>query len=535
MMQSNMTTSIASSPLARRSAGAPTTFSQKNPAEREANGPKFNRSGFSFAEVMFAVVILGIGFILIAAIFPVAIQQSAATGEESNAAAIARQAAAAIASLQTTVHNANYTAPPFSYPAASVQNRLLFPPTVKNYVLGTGQQPPIALPSNKVVNNISVTAPQVAVAPPAIVVPLVGTRWDLIRANAILPNDPRFAYAAFYKRENNSSAAELIVVAMIVRNRPIFDPTLDEVTPLPYPLVPSTVTTTAGNFPTAALNTAICPDTITVSGTSPTPQEGNFVQTPTISTNPTMPLGRTYTLGQSVSQPASGPTFELVPGDALALTAGTNGLWGTAGAITDSIITGQSSPNSITLNGTGTLQATVAYATLWPDPDAPGGRIQLTTRSTSTAGQATGGSNPPPAVAAPGAFVIIADDFPNPNHNGVNYFLPPNIPGFFAVGSLNGRIFRLGKAITEDLNELAAYPPGTTFDLDPQYGMRPPPNLPGGPNVSPDIIPNPYTGTAYQQAAKVYIIGTGSSTSVNGPAPTSSQDIGVFATYFQVQ
>ena len=36
------------------------------------------RSAFSFIEIMFAVIILGIGFIMIAAVFPVAIQQTSA-------------------------------------------------------------------------------------------------------------------------------------------------------------------------------------------------------------------------------------------------------------------------------------------------------------------------------------------------------------------------------------------------------------------------------------------------------------------------
>src|SRR5215210_7149339 len=53
--------------------------------------PRF-APGFSFTEVLFAVMILGVGFIMIAAIFPVAIQQTRTTGEESNAAAIARGA-----------------------------------------------------------------------------------------------------------------------------------------------------------------------------------------------------------------------------------------------------------------------------------------------------------------------------------------------------------------------------------------------------------------------------------------------------------
>src|SRR4051794_14613443 len=50
----------------------------------------FRARGFSFTEIMFAVIILGIGFIMVAAIFPVAIQQAKSTTEETSAAALAR-------------------------------------------------------------------------------------------------------------------------------------------------------------------------------------------------------------------------------------------------------------------------------------------------------------------------------------------------------------------------------------------------------------------------------------------------------------
>src|SRR4051794_15896094 len=53
---------------------------------------KFPR-GFSFAEVMFAVIVLGVGFIMVAAIFPVAIQQTKSTADDTHAAAGAREAA----------------------------------------------------------------------------------------------------------------------------------------------------------------------------------------------------------------------------------------------------------------------------------------------------------------------------------------------------------------------------------------------------------------------------------------------------------
>src|SRR5207248_9440516 len=57
------------------------------------------RQGFSFAEVMFAVIVLGIGFIMIAAIFPVAIQQSKATNDETSGAAIAKAQVAALSDI----------------------------------------------------------------------------------------------------------------------------------------------------------------------------------------------------------------------------------------------------------------------------------------------------------------------------------------------------------------------------------------------------------------------------------------------------
>src|SRR3954463_10483758 len=50
------------------------------------------RGGFSFTEVLFAVMVLGIGFIMVAAMFPVTISQTQATMRESVGANIARAA-----------------------------------------------------------------------------------------------------------------------------------------------------------------------------------------------------------------------------------------------------------------------------------------------------------------------------------------------------------------------------------------------------------------------------------------------------------
>src|SRR6266567_9033270 len=61
---------------------------------RGARAPvaRFGQPAFSFTEVMFAVVILGVGFIMVAAMFPVAIHQSQTTNDENTGSHISRGA-----------------------------------------------------------------------------------------------------------------------------------------------------------------------------------------------------------------------------------------------------------------------------------------------------------------------------------------------------------------------------------------------------------------------------------------------------------
>src|SRR5687767_15540332 len=61
--------------------------------------PERTRAGFSFTEVLFAVMILGIGFIMIAAIFPVSLSQVSATNSETTGASVARGATLALQSV----------------------------------------------------------------------------------------------------------------------------------------------------------------------------------------------------------------------------------------------------------------------------------------------------------------------------------------------------------------------------------------------------------------------------------------------------
>ena len=55
--------------------------------------PSRGRRGFSFVEVMFAIVILGVGFIMIAAIFPVAVVQTRSTIDDAATSAACKSGA----------------------------------------------------------------------------------------------------------------------------------------------------------------------------------------------------------------------------------------------------------------------------------------------------------------------------------------------------------------------------------------------------------------------------------------------------------
>jgi type II secretory pathway pseudopilin PulG len=503
--------------------------------------------GFSFAEVMFAVVILGIGFIMVAAIFPVAIQQTQANGEENVAALAARDAADAISSLPSSVTNPAYVAPGAANyqtlvsnnPGIAVQTYPAFPPTVKNYILGS--------------QDGSVPG---AVAPPAVVVPFNGMRWQLLQSNSIQISDTRFAYVPFYRRENGSAFAELIVIAVAVRNNPTYVVGSDALnTNNSQVNITLTPNTAMGPPPLSAVQlqqigktslrqTAICPDTITFTGGTPAGGESAnlAVQMPTNSRL----IGRSYTCGFQIN---STGTFELNPGDGMALTAGYDGNWGTPNRTVDP---GTGTTESGYLLSKATLQPQVAYAILTSTPNNPAGEITL------YSGPA---SNTVPAAAVPGAFVIIADDYPYDPNSSLNgngtagsysYNLLPNnanpasanIPPY-AVGTLNGRIFRLA-SVASDLSPSNGL---KRFNLDPAYGMRPAGNYVESPDAMPGqsimaaananrVSPNqgspggPYDPNSEQFRVKVYIVGAATS---NGTALGSAQDIGVFATYFQVK
>src|SRR5438552_15964832 len=82
---------------------------------RSDDGTKWTRStGFTFTEVMFAVILLGVGFIMVAAIFPVAIQQSQSNLEDAAGITVVKQGAAIMSKMGPVLRQARVpaTTPP---------------------------------------------------------------------------------------------------------------------------------------------------------------------------------------------------------------------------------------------------------------------------------------------------------------------------------------------------------------------------------------------------------------------------------------
>lgn len=214
-------------------------------------------TGFSFVELLFAVIILGIGFIMVAGIFPVAIRQSRLTGDETIAAADGRSASAVVQELVPTVVageravNARATPP---MPAMAVVG---LPPTIGTFEAtidtGTYAGSLSSIPAKGTSgSSITVRGKVYSFRDPRLLsaansnYPFADILWNSVEGNLINPTDPRSAYVLLYRRDvtytntdpaaahpytdgnvvaTPAPAAQLIVIPVQVRSRTIFDTT----------------------------------------------------------------------------------------------------------------------------------------------------------------------------------------------------------------------------------------------------------------------------------------------------------------------
>jgi hypothetical protein len=194
------------------------------------------RTAFSFTEILFAVIVLGIGFIMVAAIFPVAIQQGKITTDQSSATAVAH---GALNYLQQVGANSD------SIPDA--QGGPLFPAT--GYAGSTAPYYGFVYSfRDPQVPAATVAIPQgggllnAPTSPSTTNNPALSTNasrpsdelWNRLNLSLILPSDPRYAFVALYQRNGDptdrrtwSPFAQVWFIPVTPRARTVFSSTSD--------------------------------------------------------------------------------------------------------------------------------------------------------------------------------------------------------------------------------------------------------------------------------------------------------------------
>ena len=136
--------------------------------------PPHCRRGFSFVEVLFAVMLLGIGFIMIAGVFPVAIEQTQITSNETAGALVARDA---IRQIQAIANE------PGAYKLFPVPPDPVFPAGSNDVVIPFGGSGTTALGA------------------------AIGT-------NGFFSADRRFSWAGFYSRNAADPFAQVYIIVL---------------------------------------------------------------------------------------------------------------------------------------------------------------------------------------------------------------------------------------------------------------------------------------------------------------------------------
>src|SRR5882672_7543360 len=150
-----------------------------------------SRRGFTFTEVMFAVILLGIGFIMLAGMFPVAIQQTQTNVEESTGPNVARAAA----------HYMEESLTIDDVPLTIDKSTNLYPHFFR-----------LTERSDNAGNMFAMNDPRRFLL------------WEKLKGGFILPQDSRYAWTALYKRNPGDNFAQVIIFALQARNYSTYSP-----------------------------------------------------------------------------------------------------------------------------------------------------------------------------------------------------------------------------------------------------------------------------------------------------------------------
>jgi type II secretory pathway pseudopilin PulG len=175
--------------------------------EMNLNSPRSQRlggkTGFTFLEVLFAVIILGVGFIMLAGLFPAAISQTQSNVAETAATSVGRDA---LRDIQSAVNN--YQAPPATGTILS-----LLPPTDNPVTTAFPNLPITSAPIMPIPNEI-VQVPNpgayfgysTALGATPMALPTANPNYNLtntaiVSLTHVSTTDPRFGWVGFYRRD----------------------------------------------------------------------------------------------------------------------------------------------------------------------------------------------------------------------------------------------------------------------------------------------------------------------------------------------
>lgn len=273
--------------------------------------------GFTLTEVMFAVILLGIGFIMVAAMFPVALRQTKSSLDETIAAQLGRSALGTVEALATDNLTVRYdpldkSATPTLVSDAATGKYSTMPATNGNVEMFHGA----------LANTYQLPATGAA--------GLQQIRtWESFKGNFIMKSDPRYAWTMVYRREGDpgdvSTWSDVAQVYIFLTQRPeppfagaphtatdpsditfyAADPFLPNLAPKPIKLILTEQTEDQGipdivSFVSTTADTFIQPPAI---------GDGAFV----IVTDDPVARGKVYRVGPAAVGAAE-LSYELMPG-----------------------------------------------------------------------------------------------------------------------------------------------------------------------------------------------------------------------------
>ena len=286
------------------------------------------REAFTFVEVLFAIIILGVGSIMIAGMLPVAIKQSSDTRN-----ALAGQAAcdAGYAYVKTLTSGDPNALPPTDNIVPAV---MTVPTSFNGVTFGTSPGRILPLTFELIAANVT--------TPPAAPGPL--QNLQSLTGNRIIASDPRTQWLAFYGRAADAATAKLIILSLRLQNADAQQSyaKIDDANP-------STTLTNGFNNPLLATveiaeGGALDPDFITFPASNG-PQVLGAIDTnafvivansPAVAAEPDRPArnnGRIFRLGNRLPEKETGgnQVYALVPGfDLVPLNNGADHLPNTA-------------------------------------------------------------------------------------------------------------------------------------------------------------------------------------------------------------